>query len=394
MNWIDAVVILMAVFAAVSGVRHGAVVAIFAFAGVILGAIGGVLLAPALADLVDAPNGRLLVGLAVVLGLVVLGEVLGVYLGRSIKARMTSPKLSWVDNVLGGVFQGLAVFVVAWLIALPLTSANTVPWLAGAVNQSRVLGTVDEVMPPAARALPDELRRLLDGSGFPGVLDPFSRTPVAEVQPPDPELQNSRTVQTVRESVVKVHGTASSCSRVLNGSGFVVSEQRVMTNAHVVAGAEEVSIEVGEARLPATVVLYDPESDIAILAVPDFFGTPLEFVEEPSAAGADGIVLGYPLGGDYRASAARIRQLFNLRGPDIYDSTTVTREVYTVRSDVRSGNSGGPLIDPDGRVQGMVFGAAVDDEETGFVLTNDEIADEVAAAPDLVDPVGTGQCSS
>ncbi|APU12345.1 MULTISPECIES: MarP family serine protease [Actinoalloteichus] len=394
MNWIDAAVILMAVLAAVSGVRHGMVVAVCAFAGVILGAVGGVLLAPALADLVDAPNARLLVGLAVVLGLVVLGEVLGVYLGRSIKRRMTSPKLSWVDNVLGGVVQGLAVFVVTWLIALPLTSAGTVPWLAGAVNQSRVLGAVDAVMPPAARALPDELRRLLDGSGFPGVLEPFSRTPVAQVEPPDPALQNSRTVQTVRESVVKVHGTASSCSRVLNGSGFVVAPQRVMTNAHVVAGAEQVSIEVGEARLPATVVLYDPESDIAVLDVPDFFGTPLEFVEAPAAAEDNGIVLGYPLGGDYRASAARVRQLFNLRGPDIYDSTTVTREVYTVRSDVRSGNSGGPLIDVDGRVLGMVFGAAVDDEETGFVLTNEEIADEVAAAPGLTRPVDTGGCSS
>ncbi|ASO17917.1 S1-C subfamily serine protease [Actinoalloteichus hoggarensis] len=394
MNWIDAAVILMAVLAAVSGVRHGMVVAVFAFTGVIMGAVGGVLLAPALADLVDAPNARLLVGLSVVLGLVVLGEVLGVSLGRSIKRRMTSPKLSWVDNVLGGVVQGLAVFVVTWLIALPLTSAGTVPWLAGAVNQSRVLGAVDTLMPPAARALPDELRRLLDGSGFPGVLDPFSRTPVAEVDPPDPALQNSRTVQTVRESVVKVHGTASSCSRVLNGSGFVVAPQRVMTNAHVVAGAEQVSIEVGEARLPATVVLYDPESDIAVLDVPDFFGAPLEFVETPAEPEDGGIVLGYPLGGDYRASSARVRQLFNLRGPDIYDSTTVTREVYTVRSEVRSGNSGGPLIDPDGRVLGMVFGAAVDDEETGFVLTNDEIADEVAAAPTLTRPVDTGGCSS
>ena len=117
-------------------------------------------------------------------------------------------------------------------------------------------------------------------------------------------------------------------------------------------------------RTGATVVAYDPKTDIAVLAVPDLEATPLQFRSDEVQPGEDGIVLGYPLDGPYKASPARVRERIPLlRGPDIYDAQTVTRDVYTVRAEVRSGNSGGPLVDPSGRVMGVVFGAAVDDPE-------------------------------
>ena len=134
---------------------------------------------------------------------------------------------------------------------------------------------------------------------------------------------------------------------------------------------------------------------MAILAVPDLEATPLQFVADEIPQGTDGIVLGYPLDGPYTASEARVRERIPmLRGPDIYDAQTVTRDVYTVRAKVRSGNSGGPLVDPQGRVMGVVFGAAVDDQETGFVLTAQEVQAEVQKASQLVRKESTQSCAS
>ena len=116
-------------------------------------------------------------------------------------------------------------------------------------------------------------------------------------------------------------------------------------------------------------VSYDPDADISILDVPNLPSPPLSFAEAPAKTGTDALVLGYPGGGDFAATPARVREIIELNGPDIYRTTTVTREVYTIRGTVRQGNSGGPMIDRQGQVLGVVFGAAVDDADTGFVLT-------------------------
>jgi S1-C subfamily serine protease len=171
-----------------------------------------------------------------------------------------------------------------------------------------------------------------------------------------------------------------------------------MTNAHVVAGTDEVGVERPDGqRRPGTVVFYDPDTDIAVIAVQGLGAgvRPLRFAPSAAATGASAIVLGYPLDGPYQAAAARVRDRIQLRGPDIYDTRrNVQREVYTIRARVRSGNSGGPLVDPDGQVLGVVFGAAVDDADTGFVLTADEIADELAAGLAGTAAVGTGPCAA
>ncbi|MCP2258003.1 Colicin V production protein [Streptoalloteichus tenebrarius] len=394
MNWIDLVVVLLALLAAVSGARQGVLIALPAFVGVLAGVVLGLWLAPQIVSHFDNVVTRVALGVAVLVLLIALGETLGVWLGRTLRDRITSRRLAGVDNVLGAVVQGLVVFVVAWLVALPLTNAPGLPGLTSALKGSRVLGTVDSAMPSAARQLPDDLRKLLDVSGFPAALAPFANTPVQEVQPPNPELQQSPTVQRVRASVVKIRGKAPSCSRALEGTGFVVSPERVMTNAHVVAGTDEVAVEIGRGKLPAKVVHYDAGKDVAVLAVPDLTARPLEWAPGEARSGQDGIVLGYPLDGPYTASEARVREKINLKGPDIYEARTVQREVYTVRATVRSGNSGGPLVDTEGRVLGVVFGAAVDNRETGFVLTAAEVAQEVRMAPQLTTRQSTGSCAA
>ena len=194
--------------------------------------------------------------------------------------------------------------------------------------------------------MPKRLSALLDISGWHTVLEPFSRTPVIPVASPDPALANNPVVLAAQPSVVKVRSLAPSCQKVLEGSGFVVAPDRVMTNAHVVAGSSSVQVYASGNPLDATVVSYDPSVDIAILAVPNLPPPPLTFAQAEAKSGTSVVVLGYPGGGNFTATPARIREAIKLSGPDIYrDPAPVTRDVYTIRANVEQGNSGGPLID-------------------------------------------------
>lgn len=393
MNWVDLLVVLLALAAAASGARSGLVTALFSFLGVFAGAVLALRVTPLLLAHVSGGAARIGIGVGLVVLLVALGETFGMWAGRGLRDRLVSTRLTAVDNVLGAVLQGAAVFVVAWLVALPFTAATAAPGLASAISRSSVLSEVNSVMPASARQLPDELRSMLGASGFPDVLEPFSPAPDQPVQPPDPGLGSSGAAQDVRASVVKIRGRASSCSRSLEGSGFVFSPHRVVTNAHVVAGTDHVSVETDRGQLDASVVFYDPKTDLAVLDVPDLGARPLPVDRSPADPGQDVIALGYPLDGPYTSTPGRVRERVNLRGPDIYGTSSVVRDVYTVRGQVRSGNSGGPLIAPDGRVLGVVFGAAADNPDTGFALTAQEVSGELDRSAGQQAPVPTGECA-
>jgi uncharacterized membrane protein required for colicin V production len=393
-NWVDVLVLVLALLAGVSGARQGMVTAAASFVGVLAGAVIGVRIAPSLISRFESPEVRVAVGVSIVIVLVALGETLGVWLGRAVHGRIDAEALRQVDSFMGAGVQGAAALVVAWLVALPLTESSAYTGLTSAVRESSVLRVTDTMMPEVLRELPAELTKLLDVSGFPDVLAPFSPTPITDVGPADPVLLNSPVVREARASVLKVRARAASCSRALEGTGFVIAPQRVITNAHVVAGTDRVAVETSRGSLDATVVSYDPNTDVAVLKVPQLRAPVLQLAPAPAATGSDALVLGYPLDGPYTASAARVRDRIRLRGPDIYNGATVVRNVYTVRAVVRSGNSGGPLLDGSGQVLGLVFGAAVDNDETGFVLTEEEIADDIAAAPSQTDKIPTGVCAA
>jgi S1-C subfamily serine protease len=252
---------------------------------------------------------------------------------------------------------------------------------------------INGMMPEQAKALSDSLRNTVDTRGFPDVFGDLAPTRVREVAPPDPRLANSEVVQTAERSVVKVLGTAPSCSRRIEGSGFVYASRHVMTNAHVVAGTRSVSVEVDDDRLDARVVVYDPERDLAVLYVPDLQAPVMPFASRDAQTGSDAIVLGYPEDGPYDARPARVRDVRNITGPDIYDSGDVTREIYTIYALVRSGNSGGPLINPNGVVLGVIFAAAADNPNTGFAVTAEEAAPVAAAGRGRTQGTGTGRCA-
>ncbi|MFY2861935.1 acid resistance serine protease MarP [Mycobacterium sp. THU-M104] len=393
-QWLDVAVLAVAFIAAISGWRSGALGSVLSFAGVLLGAIAGVLLAPHIVSHIAAPRAKLFTALFLILALVVVGEVAGVVLGRAVRGAIHSRVIRTVDSVIGVGVQLVVVLTAAWLLATPLTQSKDQPELAAAVRGSRVLAQVNDVAPPWLKTVPKRLSALLNTSGLPAVLEPFSSTPVIPVASPDPALATNPAVTADAPSVVKVRSLAPSCQKVLEGSGFVVAPDRVMTNAHVVAGSNSVQVYASGNPLDATVVAYNPAVDIAILAVPHLPPAPLAFAQTQAKTGANVVILGYPGGGNFTATPARIREIIKLSGPDIYrDPTPVTRDVYTIRANVEQGNSGGPLIDLDGHVLGVVFGAAVDDPDTGFVLTADEVAGQLSRIGDT-QAVNTGACVS
>ena len=389
-QWLDLAVLAVAFIAAVSGWRSGALGSLLSFVGVVLGAVAGVLLAPHVVANIEGPRTKLFVTLFLILALVVIGEIAGVVLGRAVRGAIRNPGLRAVDSTIGVALQIVAVLVAAWMLTYPLQSSDQ-PNLAAAVRGSTVLKEVDDVAPDWLRTVPTRLSALLDTSGLPDVLQPFGRTPIVAVDAPDAALAADPVVIATRPSVVKIRGVAPGCQKVLEGTGFVVAPNRVMSNAHVVAGSETATVEADGQKYDAFVVSYDPLADISILDVPDLPSAKLEFAEGEAKSGSDAIVMGYPGGGDFAATPARVRETIELNGPDIYRSTTVTRQVYTVRGSVRQGNSGGPMIDPGGRVLGVVFGAAVDDADTGFVLTAKEVERQMDKL-NSTDRVPTGAC--
>lgn len=388
--WLDFAILGIGFVAAISGWRSGALGSLLSFIGVVLGAVAGVLLAPHVIPHISGDRTKLFATLFLILALVVIGEIAGVVLGRAVRGTIRNPLFRVLDSAVGVSLMLVAVLVASWLLGSLLTSSDQ-PNLAAAVKNSRVLTEVDKVAPTWLRSVPNRLSALLDTSGLPDVLEPFGRTPVVNVDAPDAALATDPIVSTSRPSVVKIRGVAPSCQKVLEGSGFVIAPNRVMSNAHVVAGADSVTIEADGKTYDAGVVSYDPNADISILDVPDLPITPLQFADQPAPKGTDAVVMGYPGGGDFLATPARVREIIELNGPDIYRSTTVTREVYTVRGTVRQGNSGGPMINRAGKVLGVVFGAAVDDVDTGFVLTAKEVERQLAKVGNTA-RVATGTC--
>jgi S1-C subfamily serine protease len=182
------------------------------------------------------------------------------------------------------------------------------------------------------------------------------------------------------------------CRRRLEGTGFVYAAQHVMTNAHVVAGVRKPKVLLEDGRsLDATIVLYDPRRDVAVLYVPGLQLAPLSFAGE-AASGASAVVAGYPGDGPFTAVAARVRGAERARGSDIYQRSQVTREIYSLRARVRPGNSGGPLLAPSGDVYGVVFAAAVDNSDTGYALTAGEVRSDADRGQSAVNPVSSGGC--
>jgi S1-C subfamily serine protease len=391
---LDLVLILLMVVFAINGYRQGFVVGLLSFVGFFGGAAIGLQLGPLVGELFSGEPARLILTLVVVFGLALAGQALANWLGIKIRRGIHNRTGRTLDDIGGSFVSVIALLIVVWLVAAPLGSSS-ITGLSRAIRTSSVLHTVNSVMPQQVQALSNELRSTVDTSGFPDVFGGLVPTTVREVPAPNPALAGLPVVRNAEASVVKIEGTAPSCSRRIEGSGFVFAPGRVLTNAHVVAGTRRLQVQPegsGEA-VSGTVVVYDPERDLAVIDVPDLDAPALHFASAQARTDADAIVLGYPLDGGYDAEPARIRDVGPIKGPDIYNSQTVTRDIYTIRGLVRSGNSGGPLVTSSGAVLGVVFAAAADDPQTGFALTAKEAAPVIDEGQSANGRVATGSCT-
>jgi S1-C subfamily serine protease len=390
-NWIDVVLGLAALSFAVSGYRQGFVVGVLAFAGFLGGGVGGLLVTPSLVAGIEPGLGQSVLAIGLVLLAATLGQLLLAWLGSLVRSRLTWRPARVLDASLGALVSVMAMLLVAWFLASALRP-GPVPALSRQIGSSEVITAVDDVVPDDAHTLFSSFRRIVDDNDLPTVFGGLTPERIRPVDPPVGGITASAAVRRAGSSIVRVEGTAE-CNRRLDGTGFVMSQQHVMTNAHVVAGVERPEVQIGGngRRYSSRVVAYDPARDLAVLYVPDLRATPLQL--DPSGArGATAVVAGFPGGGPYQLEPARIRDTINARGPDIYHRTEVTREVFSLYADVEPGNSGGPLLSPTGEVYGVVFAKSLDDPDTGYALTIDEVRPVLRAGQDRAAPVDTGSC--
>ncbi|MET9479919.1 MarP family serine protease [Streptomyces sp. NPDC006638] len=382
MNVLDILLLLAAVWFAIVGYRQGFVVGILSVIGFLGGGLVAVYLLPVVWDNLteDAEVSTTAAVVAVVIVIVCasIGQAFTTHLGNKLRRYITWSPARALDASGGALVNVFAMLLVAWLIGSAL-AGTTLPTLGKEVRSSKVLLGVSRVMPTQASTWFSDFSSVLAQNGFPQVFSPFANEPITEVQPPDPALAGSPVAARAQRSIVKVVGTAQSCGKVLEGSGFVFADRRVMTNAHVVGGVDQPTVQIGgEGKLyDAKVVLYDWQRDIAVLDVPDLPATPLRFTDSEARSGANAIVAGFPENGAYDVRSARVRGRINANGPDIYHRGEVSRRVYSLFTTVRQGNSGGPLLTPDGKVYGVIFARSLDDANTGYALTVDEIREDI-----------------
>jgi len=389
---VDLVLIALALLFAFSGFRQGLIVSAASFLGFFGGAVLGAQLSGPVADRISGSSvTRVFAALVVVLAGALLGQVLAGAVGRAVRKRVTWEPAKMVDSVAGAVLSAAAVLLVAWMVATPLAS-SPFPQVASQVRSSALVQAVDKAVPDSVRSVYSNLREAIERRGLPDVLDPLTPTQAREVQAPDKALETSPVVASVSGSVVKVTGIAPSCSRQIDGSGFVYAAERVMTNAHVLAGVTNPKVEAEGEEYDATPVFVDPQTDIAVLDVPGLPQVPLTFAAQPVDTGADAIIMGYPGGGPFFVGAARVRDRGEISGPNFRNTGTVTRDVYALFGTVRAGNSGGPLFDPDGHVLGVVFASAITDPNTGYALTASEVANAATQGATAQARVDTGPC--
>lgn len=392
MSLVDWVLIGAVIVFAWAGWRQGFVAGLLSFAGF----LGGGLLAAFLLPDVIAPRVsegvmRAVILIGAILLSALLGQALTSILGRFLRDAITWSPARIVDNALGAALNVLALAVMTWILAsaiamLPRTEATSM------IQQSKVVTTLDAIVPDQVRDAFIQLRDAVGEGALPRVFSTLTEIVGPEVSAPDDSLVASPAIQQSALSVARIVGVAPACSTSLSGSGFFVGEGFVLTNAHVVAGVTEPEVQVGDQHWTASIVYFDPQLDVAALRIDANSVRALALRTTPPESGSDAVAIGYPGGGDLQVLPARIRALVQARGDDIYGKSGVQRTVITFKGNVIPGDSGGPLLAPDGAVQGMVFGSGIGDATTGFALASSELKPAIIAGSTAQAPVSTGTC--
>jgi S1-C subfamily serine protease len=384
---LDLALLAALALAGYSGYRRGALMQLVTYAGLVIGLIGGVLLAPAVANSGHDPAARAGLAIGTVLVLGAFGNAIGWTVGSRIRNRTRETRLGTADAVGGAGLSLVATALVIWLLAQSLVAGPS-PTLARQIRGSVIVRSLGSVL-PRPPSLVGEARRFLNALGFPDVFVGLPPAPTGPVKLPNGAKVRAA-VAAAGPSTVQVVGHA--CSQIQEGSGFAVAPDYVVTNAHVVAGDSSVAIQE-PASLPATVVAFDPNLDLAVLHVTGLQAPPVALDKHRGARGDEGAVLGFPEGGPFDAEAAAIRRPLTAAGRDIYGRNVVTRSVYELQALVRPGNSGGPFVLPNGKVAGVVFAASTTDRDVGYAIQAFELGAILRHGVGATTAVPTGPCS-
>ena len=381
---LDVIIITLAVSAAIGGWRLGFVARSFSWVGLALGVLVATRIIPVIGSSEDDPERLLLLGMVVLFSGAIIGQVIGLVIGARLRGVIRSESVVTADRVGGSVAGAAGVFVAVWFL-LP-TLAQTPQWPAEQTRDSSIAAFIQDHFPEA----PDTSQALRRALG-PRVFEGFGRD-TAVGPPPAASGLSQAQAEEISRSTVKVE--AAACSHVQDGSGAVIGDHLIVTNAHVVAGSPNGDVTVlthpnGEA-LKATVVAFDPNRDVAILRVPEIDRPPLPLGDGSFGVGGVGAVFGHPGGGPLELSPFKVGEKVDARGYDIYDQHRTNRNIFILSSELRPGDSGGALVDASGSVQGVAFAIAPDQPNVGYALTLDEIRPVLESAGTAT--VATGPC--
>ena len=389
MNAIDAGIAFVAVAAAWQGARVGGVTQVCAIAGFFGGLYVGALLASQAVRWANSPTARTAVALSTMLLVAFSFGMAGRVVGGLLTSRVRRGPIRLIDAALGVAVAVVAALMTVWLLASTMVNSSSSA-LDTAILQSRIIHSLNGVL-PAPPSVFSQAQGFLAAEGFPPVfaaLAPASALPVA--LPPDALVREA--VLAAGQSTVKVEGYG--CGVLQEGSGFVAAPGLVVTNAHVVAGVSQPLVQVGTTVQSTKVVLFDPSFDLAVLRVAGLTTPTLRLDPVSVGRGTQAAVLGYPGGGPFTAGAAGVMAVFQAQGRDIYGQGLTVRNVYELDAQVRPGNSGGPLVLPDGHVAGVVFSRSTTDPNIGYALMSTDVLPRVALAQGVVQPVPTGRCAA
>lgn len=395
MNLIDVLLGVSVLFALSRGWNVGIIRGIFGFAGLILGGWFALQTIPIALDAFSLSMGwRIIGGIGVVVGLAMLGQSAGFTVGTGIRKALRWSPIRFIDSLLGAGFRLCSWAAIVWL----LSSAMAYLPDQGIVHQvrtSEIVATLDRYAPEAADRATAALRNVMRDSRFPQVFANLSPQPTNSVPPADPSVVDDPEVRAAFRSVFKVRAQADSCEQLISGTGFVYARDRIMTNAHVVAGSNSVRVEAwdGSATYRADVVFFDAKLDIAVLAVAKLDAPVLSFTGE-AELGTQAVVPGFTGGRAMTPDGARVSDVMIARGHDIYGESRVDREIYVLRSEIAAGDSGAPLVDLNGRILGVVFAAATDRDGIGYALTAQAVRAAARAGIAATAPVLTGACAA
>jgi len=394
-NTVDWILIGALAIFAWAGWRQGFVTGVLSFTGFLGGGIAALVWLPSLIKsfVTDQTISVIVVGVAV-LASAILGQTLLSILGRRLRDNLTWRPVKFVDSVAGSALNVLAFALVGWVIAsvLIFMPSNSI---AGQISQSQVLSTLDAIVPNQARTLFKNVSTLVGQTGIPRIVTGFGQDPSTQVA--EPEAGIARDVFPVIDTfTVRLTGDAPECNQSVSGSGFYFAPGRLLTNAHVVAGVQDLQVRlIGLANsVPGQVIYFDPQKDVAVIATEERGARVALFARGKAKVGDNAAVAGYPGGGDLTVSPARVSGILIARGENIYGDIGVERAVYSLRSKIIPGNSGGPLVNANGHVLGLVFGSSTD-SDVGYALTNNELQNAIDFANSWKQSAGaaeTGSC--